>query len=414
MIVQNFKVAGQQLDRENYLCLVAGSRNLISFSFRFSPEWAGVAKTAIITTGGVTYHCLVGADGAIAPGNMPVLRAGECTVSVFGGDLYTVGACTMEVGKSGLMDGVPPVAPPPDIYNQILNKATDAEGHATTAENLANDSQNKAATEAKKAGESAVAAAAAADAAGLFRLDAAGSAQRAMETAAAFDGNAQTKTAAFDTHAAVKTKLVADEGCKQRGLLVAEGTRQLGLVTIEGTNQMAAAKMEAERAAGSAVAAKASETAADTSEAEALLSQQKAQQALADLLKIIGVDIATLVGGKIPMSQIPATATQEIYTVTSEAELVGLTAQRGDLAELITMVGGVKTITKTWQLLGTSTVAPDWIPWGTAYAVSAGNASTAGNADNAGMINNHRMVEMRQADFDTAAKDPATYYLVTA
>ena len=142
-------------------------------------------------------------------------------------------------------------------------------------------------------------------------------------------------------------------------------------------------------------------------------SKQEAQQALADLLKMLGTDIPTLVDGKIPMSQIPATATQEIYEVTSEDELTGLVAQRGDLAELIEDINGAQTITKTWQLLGEDPkVKSNWILWGTSYAVQAGSATTAKNAENANTINNHRLIEITQAEWDGAVKDPDTYYLV--
>lgn len=139
---------------------------------------------------------------------------------------------------------------------------------------------------------------------------------------------------------------------------------------------------------------------------------QKTEQAYSDFLNQLGVDIATLVGGKIPLSQIPATATQEIYTVTSEEELTSLTAQRGDLAELIEQVNGERTITKTWQCLGDSSIRENWVVWGTSYAVSAGNATTAINAENSNTINNHRLIEISAEDFETAVKDENTYYLV--
>lgn len=139
---------------------------------------------------------------------------------------------------------------------------------------------------------------------------------------------------------------------------------------------------------------------------------QRTEQAYKDFLSQLGVDIATLVGGKVPMSQIPATATQEIYTITSEAELTSLTAQRGDLAELIEEVNGERTITKTWQCLGDSSKRNSWVVWGTSYAVSAGNATTATNAENANTINNHRLIEISSEDFETSVKDENTYYLV--
>jgi len=128
---------------------------------------------------------------------------------------------------------------------------------------------------------------------------------------------------------------------------------------------------------------------------------------------MIGTDVASLVGGKIPMSQIPATATQEIYVVSAESELIGLVAQRGDLAELVESINGVQTVTKTWQLLGDdATVTANWVVWGTSYAVQSGNATTAENAVNAEKINNHRLVLMTDTQHDSAVIDGETLYAV--
>ena len=152
---------------------------------------------------------------------------------------------------------------------------------------------------------------------------------------------------------------------------------------------------------------------AEESEENAASSEKWAAQALSDLLAMINSgDIILATGGKLPLSSIPATATQEIYAVSSEDELTGLTAQRGDLAELIEDVNGEQTITKTWQCLGEASVRENWVVWGTSYAVQSGNATTADNATNANMINNHRLVEMTEEEFAVAVKDADTYYLV--
>ena len=154
-------------------------------------------------------------------------------------------------------------------------------------------------------------------------------------------------------------------------------------------------------------------SAVEDATASAEEAQKSAQQALADLLAMInGGDIILATNGKLPLSAIPATATQEIYTVSSEDELTSLTAQRGDLAELIEEVDGEQTITKTWQCLGDASVRENWVVWGTSYAVQSGNATTANNALNANMINNHRIVEMTEEEFASAVKDENTYYLV--
>lgn len=158
--------------------------------------------------------------------------------------------------------------------------------------------------------------------------------------------------------------------------------------------------------------AKTSETNSKTSETSSKTSETKSSQALTDLLAMLGSDIPILVGGKIPVEQIPFAATTEIYRVSDESELTSLVAQRGDLAELIEVIDGESTVTKTWQLLGDSTNRSDWIVWGTSYAVQAGNATTAANATNASMINNHRLVIMTQSEYDNAVIDPDTLYFV--
>ena len=175
-----------------------------------------------------------------------------------------------------------------------------------------------------------------------------------------------------------------------------------------------AAETSEKAAATHAAEAGKAEASAKTAAQNAAGSEGQASQALADLLRMLGTDIATLVGGKIPMSQIPATATQEVYEIASEAELTGLVAQRADLAELIELVDGVRTVTKTWQLLGDGDAGKreNWIVWGTSYAVQAGNATTADNATSANTINGHRLAQISQSEWDSAVKDPDTYYLV--
>lgn len=166
-----------------------------------------------------------------------------------------------------------------------------------------------------------------------------------------------------------------------------------------------------EQAEAAQQGAKAAEGQAEDHAGDAEQSKLVAAQALADLLAMMGTDIASLVGGKIPLSQIPATATQEIYTVASEDELTGLTAQRGDLAELIEEVNGEQTITKTWQCLGDPTILESWVVWGTSYAVQAGSATLADTAANSEMVNGHRVVHFDSiAELEAAVKIPGTLY----
>lgn len=204
---------------------------------------------------------------------------------------------------------------------------------------------------------------------------------------------------------------------------VAEAAEQAETATAkatDATNQAAAAllsannaKISEQNAKMSENNAKTSETNAKTSETNAKNSEDKTEQAMSDTLAMIGNDICPLADGKIPMQYVPATATTEIHEIVSESELTGLTAQRGDLAELIETIDGERVITKTWQCLGDSTVRDNWVVWGTSYAVQAGNATLAGTAENATKINGHRIVVFdNMTDFNNAVKVDGVLYLV--
>lgn len=53
-----------------------------------------------------------------------------------------------------------------------------------------------------------------------------------------------------------------------------------------------------------------------------------------------------------------------------------------------------------------------WVKIGISYVEYSGNSAYAENAKNANTINGHRLVEMTEAEFENAVKDPNTYYLV--
>lgn len=158
----------------------------------------------------------------------------------------------------------------------------------------------------------------------------------------------------------------------------------------------------------SAQAAAASEENAAESEDAADLSEKKAAQALADLLAMLGTDIATLVDGKIPVSQIPAIAITETYVVSSIEERDDLIAQEGDVC-IVNIEGEQEDESASyiydgeqWKLLKSPTD----------YASEAGYAATAGQAENANTINNHRLINMTAEQYETAVKDENTFYLV--
>lgn len=130
-------------------------------------------------------------------------------------------------------------------------------------------------------------------------------------------------------------------------------------------------------------------------------SASASAQAFSDLLKMLGSDIATLVGGKIPAEQIPSLATTEVFFAASQEEMDALTVQNGDICirldenKSYIYSGG-------WIFL----VSP------TDYCSKSGYAESAKTAQNAAMINNHRLVEMTAEEFEVAQKDDDTYYLV--
>ena len=227
-----------------------------------------------------------------------------------------------------------------------------------------------------------------------------------QDGAASREANAQLNTAAE----VWEKYLVNMEKNRQAAEAAAQAASESARLA---NNAQEAAKNAGEDAKASAENAAVSENNAKKSEVNSSASEKTASQALADLLAMInGGDIILATDGKLPLSAIPATATQEIYTVTSEDELTSLTAQRGDLAELIEEIDGEQAITKTWQCLGDASIRENWVVWGTSYAVQAGNATTANNTLNANMINNHRIVEMTEEEFEAAVKDEDTYYLV--
>jgi|GEM_PF-3277952 len=152
--------------------------------------------------------------------------------------------------------------------------------------------------------------------------------------------------------------------------------------------------------------------AADTEQAkvDAQSAQANSEQVLADLLAMIGSDIATLTGGKLTPSQIPALSINDTFPVGNEAELLTLDAQRGDAA--IIVVDDV--VTDSYLLAADDpTVLANWKKLGVSYVAEAGHAVAADEAINAGMINNHRIVAMTQSQYDAAVLDPDTIYIVT-
>ncbi len=59
-----------------------------------------------------------------------------------------------------------------------------------------------------------------------------------------------------------------------------------------------------------------------------------------------------------------------------------------------------------------ATKAENWVKIGISYVEYSGNSAFAENAKSAHTINGHRLIEMSEAEFENAVKDPNAYYLV--
>ena len=310
---------------------------------------------------------------------------------------------------------------------QASNAAKEAEQHELKAQGYADDAQKSAQSakdsedniknmktdihaDAETAAQKAAEAVAAAGEAGTARDKAKEYQDAAQASAADALASAQAATESEENTAAIQSEVQrlagqvnadkADVTSKaQTVALQAQQVQEYAeeaaknLPLIQESAQAASAK--AEEAAESAANAKASEINAKESE-------DSSNQNLSDFLAMLGTDVATLVGGKIPAEQIPAIATTEVYTVATEEEMGTLVAQNGDIC--------IRTDeNKSYIYKDTGWV---YLASPTDYASSAGHADTADNAVNASMINNHRLVEMTPEEFETAVKDPDTYYLV--
>ena len=151
------------------------------------------------------------------------------------------------------------------------------------------------------------------------------------------------------------------------------------------------------------VQAQASATAAAT-------SASTATESLNQLNSQIGTSIASLVDGKLNPNQIPMVSIVDTFTVASTAEMVRLTAQRGDNARIV--VNGV--ITDCYSLGSDDpTVLANWVKWGTGWVPEAGHTTNADAASDSDKVDGHHLWSGTQAEYDAlTTKDASTVYLV--
>ena len=150
--------------------------------------------------------------------------------------------------------------------------------------------------------------------------------------------------------------------------------------------------------------------ACDADAASASASASTATESLNQLNSQIGTSIASLVDGKLNPNQIPIVSIVDTFTVASTAEMVRLTAQRGDNARIV--VNGV--ITDCYSLGSDDpTVLANWVKWGTGWVPEAGHTTSADAASDSDKVDGHHLWSGTQAEYDAlTAKDAATVYLV--
>lgn len=159
----------------------------------------------------------------------------------------------------------------------------------------------------------------------------------------------------------------------------------------------------------SAVDAQESAVSAGLSAGVATGNENVTTQVMQDFLAMLGSDVATLTGGKLTASQIPAISINSTTVITDVADITAVTAQEGDTVLIVP----VDVVTDSYILAGSdSTVLSNWKKLGVAYVAEAGHAVNSDVATDATMINGHRIVTMTQAQYDVAVKDADTIYLV--
>lgn len=189
---------------------------------------------------------------------------------------------------------------------------------------------------------------------------------------------------------------------------VSTNTQTVATNTQIAIDKAAEALQSAANALVSEQNAHASAVNAEDSNQSALTAMRTAVQAMTDLLAMLGEDIATLTGGKLTPSQIPTIAITDTFVVATEEAMLALDCETGDIC--------IRTDeNKTYILQGTDpSILSDWqqLKTPTNYADEAGHAATSDNAENANKINNKRLVAMTESQYDVAAKDPDTLYVV--
>lgn len=324
---------------------------------------------------------------------VPVLPKGLCVlVGLYAGDIQTTTAAKIKMVQS-LANGTETV-PPADVYNQLMELLNVDYTLVDRAESAAVISENASASilHVKNV---------------VDRLEeATDKAKRYRDEAEQFDLSAGNSADASERFS--QTSFASAQKAKSSETNAAESERkakQSENAALESANNAEDSAIAAKQSEGNAyaseTAAKVSELNAKSSEIHSKSSESSASQALADLLRMLGTDVATLVNGKIPVSQIPSIATVEIYHAASLEEMNALEVQRGDVC-IRTDEDKSYIYIDGWVHLASPTD----------YASRSGYSDTSGVAENANTIGGHRLVQIPWSAWESAVKDPNTYYLV--
>ena len=372
------KVIGQYLNITKKNLYASDSQEYLTVKFTFNDDWEGLVKTAVFYQNVESvYHVILDSEGSCTIPYEALTESGLLYIGVFGVSgtkRITTNIAVVDISQGSYGNGLTPDEPSEDIYAQIISimEEQSVSAQATlTAQGVVEGIQE--------------------DMEDLYED---------------YNTNATNKTATFNENVTAKTTEFNDNATEKTNIVDAIKDYVLGIQ--EEINVTAGEVSE------NASNAQTSENNAKESETNAGESKDIASQALADLLAMLGTDIATLVAGKVPLSQIPAVAIHEIIQITNESELITLTnVQKYDIAVLITGTGDDKIISVSYQLLADdNTVRSNWVEVGTGYATQSGHSATSGTAENSNMINGHRLVTMTETQYASAVKETDTLYAV--
>lgn len=285
------------------------------------------------------------ADDAVAARDIAVTKAGEASASATAADASKIAAAGSATAASNSATSAGNDAA---TATSAAGTAVAARDDAVTARDEAQDSATSAGTSATNAANDAAAAdadAATADTAATTATSAAGTATGAATTATSARDTAQAAAAAADASADAAAISETNAGASESnagtsetnaaGSAAAASTSQTNAATSAGS--AAASADEAEYWAGEAASAVSSGIPSATTSVKGGVQLSAAAGEVGgtfDHLIVNGwADKADLVGGKIPVSQLPQVAIVDVRPVADTAARLALTdVQTGDIA----------------------------------------------------------------------------------